>query len=244
MNTLEQRHYVATETDIAQLADQATDGLEMVESAPLNYLRCLVGTSKDKLKMPLGARRGKPAQLTEKDIDAQLAAVDEVHNRFYSVLTARFAARIPRGKEHATTVNKRTNRYRTVVYALRLWVKGGKDLAALNPDTVTKASLRVDSNARKRATSVTVLRKRVVADSTTFMSSVLALAESDKGAAVTELKLLVGQLAQQLNELTGDKPLHDIRQAAEQRKPFREKGSSILYIPTDTQVIRAQANPS
>lgn len=245
MTTLEQRHYVATESDIADLGSRLMDGIELTDGSRLSYLRAVTATAQHDLNIKARSAKGKPSKLDDAEIARQLAGINVVHDKFYAVLVRTIDARVPKGRDHADEVNRLTNFARTAIYALRQWVKAGRDLGRVLPESVTKKTLVIEGGPKRaRRVSAEVLRKRVEKHASAFMAQVLALAEADKAEAVAELELLVGQLTHQLIELTGGKPTNDLRQAAEQHRPFREKGSSVVFMPTQTQVIRQQANPS
>lgn len=244
MTTLEQRHYVATDADMESSVVTLAAAITSADTERNVYLKALIGTTRDKLGLPPRERSGKPAKLSDEDTEKQLEALKSVHERLYAVVTRKWSELIPRGKGHATILNKRTNYARTNYSVLRRWVAAGKDIGAIAPAKATKRDFVLQTGQkRSRAVSPTVLRKRVERQATELVKAVLALGEADKATATSELELLVGQLTQQLIELTG-KPTTDLQLAAEQHRPFKAKGSSVVFMPTQSQVIRQTSNPS
>lgn len=243
MNTLEQRHYVATESDIVTIGTRLMDGLELADTSRMSYLRSVIGTAQHDLDITPRASKGKATKLEPAEIERQLNGVNAVHDRFYAVLLKTIGERVPKGKDHAAEVNRLTNFARTAVYAIRQWVKAGRDLGRVIPDTASKRTLAVEGPKRQRRVSTIVLRKRVERQNKEFLTAVLALAETDKAAAIGELKMVIGQLSQQLSELGHMRATTDPKIAADEHRPLRV--GKALYVPvTETQVIRQQANPS
>lgn len=244
MTTLEQRHFVATDADIIEMADTFFDGVQAVNSMPGKYMNAVIGTAQHELDIKPRAAKGKPSKLEEQEIQRQLNGVNTVHDRLYEVFVKRIDSKLPKGgKDRAKELNRLTNRFRTAVYAIRQWVKAGRDLGRIIPGRATKASLHVGGPKRARRVSAAVLRKRVEKRNTELVAAVLALAEADKAAAIGELELLVGQLAQQLNELNQTRATTDPKVAHDEHRPLRV-GKSIFVPVTETQVLRHTANPS
>lgn len=241
MTTLQSRDYIATDADIKELATARAKAVLTVGDTNRNYLRAIVGTTQDELDSSPRKNFGKAVKLKPEEQVEQLAALDAVHERFYAIVVEVNSEHLPPGKARAKELNDRTNYARTAVRAARNWIKAGFDIRPLPASKITKRAL--DVAPRTRPPSAPRLKKQVETRSKALVSSLLELGALDRAGAVAELELLMGQLAGQLAEL-GGKPVTDARKAAEQHVPFRAKGSSVTFVPTQSQVLRQQERPS
>jgi hypothetical protein len=241
MTTLEARGYQATDDDISKLAKAILDGEAQADTGRTSYLRTLVAVTQKELGAEPRQRMSKADKLKAEGISEQLAALTTVHDRFYAlVLEAAGKATPANAKDRATEVNRKTNFARTALYAVRSWIRAGHDVTALAAAKVTKAALAVKA-ATPKPQSVKRIKARVERESKALVSSLMALADSDKGAAVAELNLLMNQVTAQLLALAGP-PVADAAQAAREHKPLRIKKT--VFMPTETQVLAQIEKPS
>jgi CHASE3 domain sensor protein len=240
--TIERKGYVATEADINTLSKSVYEADAQVSEGRTSYLRALVATTVNELGATprLRAARTPKNKLTPDETAKQLDVLATVHERFYAVVTQVASDYIPGGKDKAQELNRKTNFARTAMSAVRRWVKAGNDLTGLPIHQVTKRSFATERVAAPK--SAARLQRTLEARSKAFMSTALELIEADKDAALSELELLMGQLASQIVELSGS-AVTDPRKAAEQHRPLRTGGS--MFIPvSETQILRQQARPS
>ena len=186
-------------------------------------------------------RQGRPAKLDEATTLKQTEVLEATHTRFYAIIVRETASLIPAGKERATELNKRTAYARVAVSRLRSYAKSGGDLTALVPARVTRDTIRVKS-ATPRAVSSGRLKQRAERESKSLMATLIGLADTDKASAVSEMQLLIGQLANQLVQLGVATSTKDVEQAARDHIPLRV--GRTLFIPTESQVIRAKEMPA
>lgn len=237
--TLEQRNYVATEADIENLAGEMLTAQFTAESGPRRYLRCVVATTIDALGAPQRARNGKVERIDDEEKVRQLGALEAVLGKFYPAVVKASSADLPSGKARAIELNRRTNWARTQASAVRGWIRVGHDLRTLAAAKLTKAMLHVTPKAR--APSPGRLRARVEAVSKDLVARVMELGAIDRAAAISEIELLVGQLAAQLEEF-GAAPTRDPKVAAAEHRPL--KVGKAVFFPTQTQIVRQMEQPS
>lgn len=237
MATLESKGYIATETDIAALARSIITGSLQSESGRRDYLKVLLASTIDVLGAKPRLRQGRASKLDESEVLKQTEALEATHTRFYAIIVRETASVIPAGKDKSGELNRRTAYARVAASRLRAYAKSGGDLTILAPARVTRETIRVKS-ATPRAMSSGRLKARAERESKTLVATLLGLGDADKAAAVAEIQLLIGQLAQQLVHLGVVTSTKDAEQAAREHIPL--KVGKTLFIPTDTQVLRAQ----
>lgn len=231
------------ETTVRNLTTAYIEALATNEATNVTYLRTLVEYSQRELGLEPRANNAKQRkQPIGDDARAQhLAAVAAVHARFYDIILEVVDASLTDvpSKDRPLERNRRTNFARTAVYSLRLFIRAGKDLTAVAPQRVTKSALVVEVRPPVRSTQR--LKSRVERASKAFVTSLLELGEADQIAARAELDTLLGIMANQAAAL-GEAPARDLKRAVAGHKPF--KSGSTLFVPTQTTIIRQQANPS
>lgn len=231
-NTLESRGYVATDGDIHNLAAGLLEALSSADGSRRSYLRALIGTTQNELGAPARQRAVSHAsKIKDEDVRAQhLAALEAVHERFYSIVMKVTADKlqVPEGRKKGDELNRRTNFARTAMYAIRSWMRAGNDITSLVAAKVTKGALAVDGK-RKRRLSTSRLSTRAERQSKQLLVTMKTLASTDREAAITEIRELVSRLASQLSEL-GVTATKDARQAVAEMRPFRVGGST--FMPT------------
>lgn len=231
------------ETTVRDLTTAYVEALASTENTRTTYLRMLVEETQRELgaqpRTNNATKRAK--QLSDDDRARQLTALATVHARFYAIVNEVVDASLKEvhAKDRALEKNRRTNFARTAIYAIRMYVRAGKDLTALAPGKLSKSSLAVA--VAPAALTPRRLKGRVERASKAFVTSLLALGEADRDAAVAELDTLIGIMANQFAVL-GVPVARDAKHAAAEHRPFRQ--GSTLFVPTQTTVLRQRANPS
>jgi len=238
--SIESKGYVAADSDVEHVAQTIIQAAQAHEAGRGNYLRMLIATTQQALGVePRKRQSGKQPKLDEDGIAKQLNALSDVHERFYAVVTKVVSAAVPTGKDRALEINRKTNFARTAMSVVRRWIKAGNDLTALVPKAVTKAQLAVA--ATPRAISAQALATKAERESKSLMATILGLVDADKGKAVEELQLLLGQITTQLVTL-GVAATKDAAASYAEQRPLRI--GKMLFAPTATQVIEQRSRPS
>lgn len=230
------------ETQVRDLTAAYIAANGTLDATKTTYLRTLLTETLHELKAEPRTNNGKARRnLTDEQRAVQLAAIAAVHARFYAIVNEVVDASLSNvpSKDHVLERNRRTNFARTAVYALRLYVRAGKDLTLVAPARATKSTLAVTLAPPIR--SPKRLKNRVERASKAFVTALLELGESDQATARSELDTMLGVMANQLAAL-GSAPAKDLKHAVEQHKPFRS--GSTLFVPTATTVLRQMASPS
>lgn len=237
---LEQKGFVATAEDVATIVESVLTANSEADAGRLSYLKILIATTQNDLAGKPRVHTGKASKLKADEIAAQLKALADVNERFYPTVTRVVIASIPPGtRDKGLEANRRTNFARTALSAVRLYIKAGNDITAVGIKTVTKASLAVKRSPKPP--SGQRLKARAETLSKGLMGALMALADTDRGAAIEEFQLVLGQLATQMSSM-GLKPTQDSDVAIAEHRPF--KVGKALFMPTDTQVLRQLARPS
>ena len=211
MKTLESRHYVATETDIANLVATHDDALIARDTARATYLKALTATTIAELGAPVRLRAGKGATLSADDISNHVAAFEKVHQRFYAVVLKTIGEGPPKER------NARANFARSAASTLRRWIKAGNDVRSLAPARVTKASLRVGGGAGRGGRPPA---RRVEAMAGRLTAGAEELAKTDKAAAIAAVEGAMTKLAALLVAL-GGQPTRNPQKAIDEHIPFK-----------------------
>lgn len=234
--------YIATEADVTEVTRQYLEATTNAEAGRQTYLRMLAATSIKELgSVPKRSIAGRPRRLSQEEQAQQLAAIATVHERFYNAVlqvVEESLHSVP-AKERAIEKNRRSNFARTALYALRLYVRAGKDLTALDLKKLSKSALAVV--VPQRPPTARRLKGRVDRASKVFVTALLALSEADKDTARAELDSLIGILAAQIATL-GVSVARDMETAIAEHRPFRS--GATLFLPTQTSIIRQRSNPS
>jgi hypothetical protein len=224
--TLESKGFVATDSDVEALANAVLSAVEVTDNGRRSYLRTLVATTQKALGAEPRQRQGKPAKLDAAAVTLQMEALDATHRRFYTIVLRVAGENVPPNtKDRALEINRRTNFARTAMSAIRRWVRAGNDLTALAAKSVSKASLAVEGSRKPVVPKALKAKAERLAKG--LLSSLMALADADRAAAVDEMQTLMGQLADQLSEMG-----------------VKLKKGALPFSPTETQVLRQQARPS
>ncbi len=205
----------------------------------VDYLRQLVGDFQEALGSTARQRGSKAARLTPEERTHHLTTLVSVNERFYSVVQEAAREKLPPGPDKGKRLNASINWARTALRDIRGYVRAGHDIRAVGAGKLTLRQLRI--KVLPRPASAAMLRRRMVEQGKDLIAAVLAVVDADPVAARTEVELVMSQLATQLMGLSG-KPTRNAQEAATQHKPFRVK--STLFVPTETTIIRQQANPS
>lgn len=231
-----------SDSDVRTLAQHYVTALTGGENVRQTYLCVLAARTVQAIGAPLRANNAKAGKLPEDERTTHLAALETTHATLYAIVNAvadDSLADTP-SKDRATVKNRRTNFARTALYAIRSYMKAGKDLTALAPARITKTALAI--RAAPAARSPQRLRSRVERLSKAFMSAALELADADQTAAAAELDTLIGQLTTQLATLGAPVATRNPERAAREHVPL--KVGSRLFIPTRTTILRSRQNPS
>lgn len=240
MTTLADKGFLATEEDVAKVAQSVLNAIADADNGRRTYLKVLIATTQNELGSKPRVRAGKTAKLDAAGVAEQIKALDAVHERFYAVVLKVVGDSVPTGtKERALEINRRSNFARTAMYVVRGWVRAGNDLTTLGVQSVTKSSLFI--KRKSKPPSGRVLKARAEKESKSLVGTLMALADADKEAAVEELQLIMGQVASQLVAL-GVAATKDAAQSLAEHRPLRI--GKMLFAPTDTQIVRSQARPS
>lgn len=230
---------MTTVTVIRAIATKVFNGELDSANAKIEYLRTLVSDVQVELGGTPRLRAGKAPRLSQEERAQHLEAVAKVNERFYGAVTEEARGRVGGGPEKAKRLNAMTNWARTSLRDVRAYVRAGNDLRTLASGKLTRNQLRVKS--APRPLGATALRRRLVDRGKEAVAAALELIDTDPAAARAELELIMAQLATQLLNLSG-RPTKDVSEAERQHIPLRVK--STLFVPTETQIVRSQANPS
>lgn len=217
---------MATNEQVTLITQTILSGLDAASNGRVTYLRALIDTTQEELGNKKGQEPG-----------TQLLALEAVHKRFYEVVLAAADPFVPKGtKNRAVELHNKVNFARTAVSALRSHIKAGGDVAVLK-GTTTKATLRTREGPPRPMTARR-WKVRTERQSKLLMAALMQLADIDKQAAVNEMQLVLGQITSQLVSL-GVISTTDQAVAVAEHRPLRV--GKTLFVPTDTQVLRAQA---
>lgn len=237
---LEQKGFLATPDDVASVVESVLTANSEADAGRLSYLKILIATTQNALAGKPRVHAGKASKLKPDDIVAQLKALADVNDRFYPTVSRVVIASLPAGtKDKGLEVNRRTNFARTALSAVRSFIKAGNDITAVGLKTVTKASLAV--KRPPKPPSGPRLKARAESQSKTLVATLMALADTDRAAAIEEMQLVLGQLTDQMAEM-GFKSTQNPEQALAEHRPLRI--GKELFMPTASQVLRQQARPS
>ena len=233
---------MTTDNEIRNITSQYIEAVTGGETVKQTYLRALVSDTIRELgsePRANNAQQRKPLKPEEQERQlAAVAAVQARHAPLIDEVVDKSLEDVP-AKERPKERNRRTNFARTAVYAVRRYIKAGKDLTALAPGRATKVSMEV--TLAPRPATPRRLKGRVERLSKNFMAAVLELSEADQQAAVSELDTLIGQLANQLAAL-GVPAVRDPKKAVAEHRALQV--GTQLFVPTATTILRQRANPS
>lgn len=219
-----------TDKDIAEITTAILTAAKDGETGRVTYLRTVIAATQEEL----GGKKGQEPKL-------QLAALSAVHERFYAVALEAAQPFVPKTqKDRGEALHGRLNFARTAVSALRGHVRAGGDLVTLSAAKATKRGL-LKAAAPKRPLTPKRWHARAEAQSKALISTLMGLADADKGLAVEEIQLVMGQLSAQLVSM-GLVATKDAMQSVGEHRPLRI--GKTLFMPTQTQVIRQMAKPS
>lgn len=218
-----------TNRDVTLITQQIMQAAADADAGRTSYLRTLISTAQTEL--------GKKGQETA----VQMVALKSVHERFYELVLGAVEPFVPKGtKNRAVELHRRANFTRTALSAVRRYVRAGNDLAGINSAKATKGTLAVKPTT-PRPQSARRLKARAEVQSKALITTLIGLADTDKQAAVDEMQLVLGQLTDQLVRM-GVASTKDAAQASMEHRPL--KVGKVLFMPTQTQVLRQQARPS
>lgn len=242
--SIESKGFIADDSDVAKIAQSVFDSLNEGESGRRTYLKSLVATTQSELGSKPRIRSGTTkSKLDASGIEEQLKALTAVHERFYNIVTRVAAETLPAGqKDKAIEINRRTNFARTALYAVRMFVRAGHDITEIGVQSVTKQGLAVPG-PRPEPPKATVLVRRAETQSKQLVSTLMALADTDRDSAIQEMQLVLGQLTDQLVQM-GVSATKDAALSLSEHRPLKIGKLKTLFMPTATQVISQRARPS
>lgn len=221
MKTLENRHFIATDSDIASIVTTHDDAIHSRDIARATYLKALVATTQHELGAPARLRTGKPAVLSADDIANHIASLEKVQQRFYAVVLKAIGEGPPKER------NSRANFARSAASTLRRWIKAGNDVRALAAVRVTKASLRVGGGAGRPQAAPA---RRVEQLAGRLATNAEELAKTDKAAAIEAVEGAMTRLASLLITL-GVQSTTNPQKAVDEHRPFKA-GSNVFWPST------------
>jgi hypothetical protein len=229
-----------TDDQVTTAAQAILEAMQSAEGGRTSYLRFLIVSTQS----ALGGKRGQ-------DTVMQLTALAKVHARFYEIVMREAERYVPAGtKERQIEIHKKANFARTALSAVRSHIKTGADIVALNPDKTTKASLAKYQPATPAPANAKRLLSRAERFSKVLLATLMGLTEADPDAAAEEIRLVLGQLQQQLDEIadnpSDDRTRRNPKPEAHIPAPSKRQGRPprAPFNPSETTVQRAQALPS
>lgn len=239
-DSIEKKHYVATEHDVELLAASHFQADNLVKRADGQYLRILVAALKGQFN---GSRR----KMTQADATHHMEFLALTHAKLYAAVLRGVttddvadseALEADVRRQRAAVRNGRAAFARSAASTLKAYLQAGGDIRALNVDTVTKGALRAsttamvapDTNQAQVATTAALGR---------FTRLVQAMAADDPEAARVTLEEALAHIQGVLDEL-------DQAPAATQGIPMPQARAPVPrqrpgFRPSDTQVQRARA---
>jgi hypothetical protein len=215
-----------TDKEIDTIAQTVMNATKNADSGRTSYLQTLLMATQTDLEHKKGL-----------DAPLQLAALKRVHERFYAIVLSAAGRIVPKNRpQRAEEMQRLANFARTALSALRGHVRADGDLCALAPAKVTKGALRTRAGPAQPP-SPERLKATAERESKRLVATLMGLADTDKQAAVAEIQLIMGQLADQLLSL-GVVATKDAARAAS--KGIALRINKTLFMPTNTQVLAAR----
>lgn len=219
---------VLTNDKVRSLTKSILAGKNAAEGGKLAYLRSLVARTQKELGASERERAGKVARLSPEGVKTQLAALQVAHEAYYAGVLEECEAEIPKGTpERAKVINAESNWARTALYAVRNWIRSGRDVTALAAGRVTKTNIKVEVPSN-RVPSPQRLNRRVEKGVTELIEEATRLAAVDKSAAVTQLETAMAKIITTLAAIGGTTATRDAAKAVEEHIPFRTK-AGVFY---------------
>jgi hypothetical protein len=173
LETIERKHYIATDSDVEQLAATHLTSDALTKRSDGQYLRILVAAMRAKFGSGKGS--GRRRKLTEADVAEQSEALAAIHTRFYaSVLKGVTTDEVAdhdnlsadERRARAAARNGRAGFARSAASTLQAYIRAGGDIRGLDVATVTKTELRAfarvaqapDDSPEAHAAHVTIKR--------------------------------------------------------------------------------------
>lgn len=183
LETILKAKFLADEKQVEALAGIVGEGI----NASGTYLSVVLAHAQE----AVGNKR--------KSRDTHLAAVDEIHERFYPAVCRGVGPPEMETDER----NRRATFARTAASDLRFFIKQGGDLRALDAATVSKAKLRAEG---KEVPTGTRTERSLTKAAQTWERAVRRLAKKDAEAARKEIIDQQAHLEALLEELSGAAP--------------------------------------
>lgn len=229
--TIESQNFVASATDIEQLAGSILDADQSSATGRGTYLKALVATTQSELGQTPRQRNARAEQMNAEQIAAQLKVFEAVFVRFHDAVVRVAKNTLP--DPDADLLRQRTGFSRSAGSTVRSYIRAGNDIKALAVGKITKASLAVPRT--RRTLTVDAMKKR--ADKLVNQLKDLArnLAAANKGVATDTFKPIVALLATMSG--LADVETKDTTEAVEKGMPFAT--GTDVFVPIDLSSIRA-----
>lgn len=172
-DSIEKKHYIATEHDVELLAAAHFSGDQIVKRSDGQYLRILVASLK--AQFGNGHTAGRRRKLTAEDVNAQVAHLETTHKRFYGAVLkgvttpdveADETLDVDTQRARASVRNARAGFARSAASTVKAFLEAGGDIRGVDVNKVTKTELRAfaraavapDENPRLHTAHVSVQR--------------------------------------------------------------------------------------
>jgi hypothetical protein len=180
LDTIEKKHYVATEHDVEQLAASHFNSDVLTKRSDGQYLRILVAAMKSQFGNGRSARR----KLSPADTETYRAFLTETHGKLYAAVLRGVTTpdcaddevlAADERRQRAAVRNGRAGFARSSASTLQSFLKAGGDVRTLDVNTVTKGALRA---------AVAATKEPDIAPEATAAGAALRRLERDIGALV------------------------------------------------------------
>lgn len=219
--SLESRMFLASTTDVRNLATAVISGTESASTGQGTYLKVLVAVTQEECGGSPHERNGRPRRIKGEKLTQQLATFNAVAKRFGAVVLE-VAKRDGAGGD---VVRSRTAFHRSAASTVRTFIRTGHDILPVGLATLTKASLVV-SSSRKKLT-LAQLERRATALTERIEGLAKQLMAADAEAARKALMPALAALA----AATGGTPTRDPKEAIAEGRPLIAGRSFFTPIP-------------
>lgn len=220
---------ILTNDKVRSLTKSILSGLLQAEGGKEAYLQSLVARTQKELGAPERERASKSTRLSAEGIQTQLAALQIAHEAYYKGVLEECEAETPKGiQKRSEVINAKSNWARTALYAVRNWIRSGRDVTALAAARVTKTNIAVKLEGAKRQPSPARLTRRVEKGITELIEVATQLAAADKAAAIQQLEAAMAKIITTLGAIGGQTATRDPAKAMTEHIPLRTR-TGIFY---------------
>jgi hypothetical protein len=188
------RNYVASPSDVREFARELFTAQDVSANGNDNYLKILTANTQVELGAePRQRSRGKPDKIEGEEVDRQLAALEEVHKRYWPEIKNAING-------NAQEKRRRSIKFKTMKSTLSTYIRAGNDVLSLTPAQVSKNGLRkARSRTLKGAQAVIATERRVVRQADSIAAAALSI--KDKQAASRMIESALSRLSAALTKL-------------------------------------------